>query len=64
MLSLAKSREAKLAAALAAAGLALTPAIATGTGGKKAPPAVSLSLNSLSTFTPANADQYGVFGRK
>ena len=56
MLSLAKSREAKLAAALAAAGLALTPAIATGTGGKKAPPAVSLSLNSLSTFTPANAD--------
>jgi hypothetical protein len=56
LLSLAKSREAKLAAALAAAGLALTPAIATGTGGKKAPPAVSLSLNSLSTFTPANAD--------
>ena len=56
MLSLAKSREAKLAAALAAGGLALTPAIATGTGGKKAPPAVSLSLNSLSTFTPANAD--------
>jgi hypothetical protein len=56
LLSLAKSREAKLAAALAAAGLALTPAIATGTGGKTAPPAVSLSLNSLSTFTPANAD--------
>ena len=56
MLSLAKSREAKLAAALAAVGLALTPAVATGTGGRKAPPAVSLSLNSLSTFTPANAD--------
>jgi hypothetical protein len=56
VLSLAKTREAKLAAALAAAGLALTPAVATSTGGKKQPPAVSLSLGSLSSFTPANAD--------
>ena len=56
MLSLAKSREAKLAAALAAAGLALTPAVATSTGSKARPPAVSLSLDNLSSFTPANAD--------
>src|SRR5690242_1992423 len=55
VLSLAKSREAKLVAAVAAAGLTLTPALATSTG-KKRPPAVSLSLGSLSTFTPANAD--------
>ena len=55
MLSLAKSREAKLVAAAAAAGLALSPALATSTG-KKRPPAVSLSLDNLSSFTPANAD--------
>jgi hypothetical protein len=55
LLSLAKSREAKLVAAVAAAGLALTPALATSTG-KKRPPAVSLSLDNLSSFTPANAD--------
>jgi hypothetical protein len=55
LLSLAKSREAKLVAAVAAAGLALTPALATGTG-KKRPPAVSLNLDNLSSFTPANAD--------
>ncbi len=55
MLSLAKSREAKLVAAFAAAGLALTPALAASSG-KKQPPAVSLSLDNLSSFTPANAD--------
>lgn len=55
MLKLAKSREAKLVAALAAAGLALTPAFATGDG-KHRPPAVSLSFDSLSSFTPANPD--------
>jgi Gram-negative porin len=55
LLSLARSREAKLLAAVAAAGLALTPAVATSTG-KKRPPAVSLSLDDLSSFTPANAD--------
>jgi hypothetical protein len=33
----------------------LTPAFAT-TGSKKRPPAVSLSFDSLSSFTPANAD--------
>jgi hypothetical protein len=55
VLSLAKSREARIAAALAAAGLALTPAFATSTG-KKRPAAVSLSFDTLSSFTPANAD--------
>lgn len=56
MLSLAKSREARLVAALAAAGLALTPAFAAGSSAKKRPPAVSLSLDGFSSFTPANAD--------
>jgi hypothetical protein len=55
LMKLAKSREAKLVAALAAAGLALSPAFATSTG-KKRPAAVSLSFDSLSSFTPANAD--------
>ena len=55
LLKLAKSREAKLVAALAAAGLALSPALATSTG-KKRPAPVSLSFDSLSSFTPANAD--------
>ena len=55
MLSLARSRKAQLLAAVAAAGLALTPALATGAS-KKRPPAVSLSLDNLSSFTPANAD--------
>jgi hypothetical protein len=44
-----------LATALAAAGLVLTPAFAA-TSAKKSPPAVSLSFDSLSSFTPANAD--------
>lgn len=55
MLSLVRSRKAKLAAATAAVGLVLTPAFAT-TNSKKRPPAVSLSFDSLSSFTPANAD--------
>lgn len=55
MLSLAKSRRARWAAAVAAAGLVLTPAFAT-TSAKKRPAAVSLSFDSLSAFTPANAD--------
>ena len=55
MLSLAGKREAKLVAVLAAAGLVLTPAFATTTS-KKRPPAVSLSFDTLSSFTPANAD--------
>jgi hypothetical protein len=42
-------------AALAAAGLVLTPAFAA-TSGKKRPPAVALSFDSVPSFTPANAD--------
>jgi hypothetical protein len=45
-----------LVAALAAAGLVLTPAFATGTSTKKRPAAVSLSFDPVSSFTPANAD--------
>ena len=55
MLKLASKREAKLVAAFAAAGLVLTPAFAT-TNSKRRPPAVSLSFDGLSSFTPANAD--------
>ena len=55
MLSLATKREAKLLAAIAATGLVLSPAFAT-TPTKKRPPAVSLSFDSVSSFTPANAD--------
>jgi hypothetical protein len=55
LLRLAARKEARLVTALAAAGLVLTPAFAA-TGAKKRPPAVSLSFDSLSSFTPANAD--------
>jgi hypothetical protein len=44
-----------LVAAIAAAGLVLTPAFAA-TNSKKRPPAISLSFDNLSSFTPANAD--------
>ena len=47
---------AKLVAALAAAGLMLTPAFATSTRAKKRPPVVALSFDPVSSFTPANAD--------
>jgi hypothetical protein len=50
-----KRKEAKLLAALAAGGLVLTPAFATSTA-KKRPPAVSVSFDPISSFTPANAD--------
>jgi len=45
-----------MVAALAAAGLVLTPAFATGASGKKRPAAISLSFDPVSSFTPANAD--------
>ena len=45
-----------MAAALAAAGLVLTPAFATGTSAKKRPSAIALSFDPVSSFTPANAD--------
>jgi hypothetical protein len=54
-MSLAGKKEARVVAALAAAGLVLTPAFAA-TNSKKRPPAVSLSFDTLSSFTPANAD--------
>ena len=56
MLGVAQRRGAKLVAAAAAAGLVLTPAFATSLQGKKRPPAVSLSFDPVSSFTPANAD--------
>jgi hypothetical protein len=55
LLSFAKSREARAVAALAATALVLTPAFAA-TSSKRRAPAVSLSFDTLSSFTPANAD--------
>lgn len=55
MLKLAKKKEAKLLAAIAAGGLMLSPAFAA-TVAKKRPAAVSLSFNPVASFTPANAD--------
>jgi len=54
VLRLVKRREAKLLAAVAAAGLMLTPAFATTS--KKRAPAISLSFDPVASFTPANAD--------
>ena len=55
MLKIAKRSEAKLLAALAAGGLVLSPAFAA-TSTKHRAPAVSLSFDPISSFTPANAD--------
>jgi hypothetical protein len=55
LLSLVRSREAKPVAVAAAAALVLTPAFAA-SNAKKRPPAVALSFDGLSTFTPANGD--------
>lgn len=46
----------KAAAALAAAALVMTPAIGLAAAGKQKPPAISLSFDNNSTFTPAGAD--------
>jgi hypothetical protein len=56
VLGVAKGKGASLAAAIAAAGLVLTPAIATGMPAKKRPSPVALSFDPVSSFTPANAD--------
>jgi hypothetical protein len=56
VLRVAKHKGAKIAAAVAAAGLVLTPAFATSVQGKKHPAAVALSFDPISSFTPANAD--------
>src|SRR4051794_8156288 len=51
------SMVAKGAAAIAAVGLMLSPALAAGPSTvKKRPAAVSLSFNPISSFTPANGD--------
>jgi hypothetical protein len=55
VLRVAQRQGAKLAAAVAAAGLVLSPAFAMSTPKKRAP-AVSLSFDPVSSFTPANAD--------
>jgi hypothetical protein len=46
----------KLAAAIAAVGLLLTPVIAAGSPAKKRPSALAFSFDPVSSFTPANAD--------
>jgi hypothetical protein len=56
VLRVAQRSGAKLVAAAAAAGLVLTPAFAVGVPAKKRAPAVSLSFDPVSSFTPANAD--------
>ena len=58
MLTMRGSKGAKLAAAVAAAGLVLSPALATGTPSpaKKRPPAIAISFDPISSFTPANGD--------
>jgi hypothetical protein len=51
------SKGAKLAAAVAAAGLVLSPALAAGAPtAKKRAPAVALSFDPISSFTPAKGD--------
>ena len=55
MLKFANRRETRLLAALAAGAVVLSPAFAA-TGAKKRPSAVSLNLETMSSFTPANAD--------
>src|SRR6185369_9498779 len=58
LLTMRGSKGAKLAAAVAAAGLVLSPALATGTPSpaKKRPPAIAISFDPISSFTPANGD--------
>jgi hypothetical protein len=53
--SFARRKEVRLVAALAAAGLVLSPAFAAGPS-KRHAPAVSLSFDPIASFTPANAD--------
>ena len=46
----------KLALALAAAAMVMTPAIGLAAAAKQRPPAISLSFDNIPTFTPASAD--------
>ena len=60
LIDVLRIRASKLAGAvavIAAAGLVLTPAFAAGQGtAKKRPPAVAVSFDPISSFTPANGD--------
>lgn len=57
MLSIRGSKMAGAAAAIAVAGLVLSPALAaTNTAAKKRPAAVAVSFDPISSFTPANGD--------
>jgi hypothetical protein len=56
VLRVAQRTGSKLVAAAAAAGLVLTPAVATGMPAKKRAAAITLSFDPVSSFTPANAD--------
>jgi len=57
VLAVSRSKGGKLLVALVVAGLVLPPAFAAGASdSKRRPPAVSLSLDNISTFTPAMAD--------
>jgi hypothetical protein len=57
VLKIRGSKIAGAAAAIAAAGLVLSPAFAaTSTTGKKRPAAVALSFDPIASFTPANGD--------
>ena len=46
----------KVALALAAAAMVMTPAIGLAAAGKQRPPSISLSFDNISNFTPASAD--------
>lgn len=58
MLRVRASKGAKLVAAVAAAGLMLSPALAANSPlqGKKKPAAIAVSFDPISSFTPANGD--------
>ncbi len=58
MLTARGSKTAKLVTAIAAAGLVLSPAFATSSPApaKKHPPAIAVSFDPISSFTPANGD--------
>jgi hypothetical protein len=58
LLTVRASKSAKVAAALAAASLMLSPAFATSnsTAAKKRPAAIAVSFDPISSFTPANGD--------
>jgi len=55
VLNLASRKGAKLLAAVAASGLVLSPAFAASSSPKR-PPAIAISFDPISSFTPANAD--------